>query len=386
MRYKLLGLTIILLVATPSFVSGQGPKMSPIIVKTGKPIPSVVKSGEPFKITYQATYTDAVLIIEDQMRFDSLILVADNGKTGSANPATGEVEVVNLVISEKVREGSDETGFVNVQDFTYTFMIINERKGNDKIPSFNFIWVRKKAGMTAAEAKERGQLKEFPTREVGISYVTSIVRSPTVDIRDGTRFDNFKVMASRASMTAYGTVGLTSLIALITIVRFYRRPGVIKIDSESNTVDESVPQISAPKLSLRKVRRNFVQGLKEVKQESASAENDPSVNAKTGRKLYSLVRSLLLAELSEDSVNVSDSSTPKQIGETLRKLTEKQKRALGSRHKTLLEMAERLQVQYQTVESGDRFSGIDAEADRLNQMSACLKRSWWKWRKNRHAR
>ena len=229
--------------------------MSPIIVKTGKPVPSTVRSGEPFTITYQVEYTDMVVIIEEQMRMDSLILVADDkSKLKTENSVTGDVEVLGLVVGKKFRDGSEELGFVNIQDFTYTFMIINEQKGNYKIPSFNFVWVEKEAGTTLADTKEKKELQEFPTKEVGISYVTSVVRPPPVDVRDMTRFDTFGILASRLLKTAYIIIILAFLGVLISLIRFFRSPKALDMDKnkagetgEEIIFDRVVPPLSSPK-------------------------------------------------------------------------------------------------------------------------------------------
>lgn len=372
MRYKLLGLAVVLLISTPSVVSAQ--KMSPIIVKTGKPVPSVVRSGEPFKITYQVTYTDAVLIIEEQMRLNSLTLVKadekNKPKSALAEPETSniEAEVVDLVIEEKVRDGSYEMGFLNVQDFTYTFVVINEQKGNYKIPSFNFVWVEKEAGATVAEAKDREELKEFSTKEVGISYVTSIVRPPTVDIRDAARFYNFETLAGRALFLAYGTIGLASLLALITVARFYRQPKDQKADGGKDAVEninEDVVDAAMPVLSLRKARKRFLLGLKTLESELMFAgANEETANVAVS-KLYQLVRPFILGELSGGTVRVSDAHTPKEMCEYLAGLNGKQSKQLGRKYAAILELVYRSKNYYESMESDGRFADPEKEVSEL---------------------
>lgn len=70
MRYKLLFCVFVLLIATP--VVAQ--EFSPIVVETGKPTPSVVKTGEPFRVTYRAKFFDTVVISEEQMQPDNIVL------------------------------------------------------------------------------------------------------------------------------------------------------------------------------------------------------------------------------------------------------------------------------------------------------------------------
>src|SRR3989344_1475378 len=157
MRYKLLVCVFVLLIATPVLAQ----EFSPIIIETGKPVPSVVRSGEPFKVTYRAKFLDTVLIYEEQMQPDSLALE--------------KIEVISLEIDKNpLRRQEDESlGFVNVWDFTYTFRIIQPEKGEYKIIPFNFVWVSKKAGVTIEETKEKEKLNEFLTEEGGVSYITS---------------------------------------------------------------------------------------------------------------------------------------------------------------------------------------------------------------------
>src|SRR3989344_1897140 len=129
MRYKFLWGVFVLLIATPVLAQ----EFSPIVIKTGKPTPSVVKSGEPFKIIYRAEFFDTVLISEDQMQPESLALE--------------KIEVIGLEIDKNPfdRPKNDTLGFVNVWDFTYTFRIIQPEKDLYKVPSFNFIWVEKRS-------------------------------------------------------------------------------------------------------------------------------------------------------------------------------------------------------------------------------------------------
>ena len=168
MRYKLFFCVFVLLIATPVLAQ----EFSPIVVETGKPIPSVVKSGEPFKITYRVKFLDTVLIYEEQMQPDSLTFE--------------KVEVIGLEVDKNLleRPENDSLGFVTVWDFIYTFRIIQPEKGEYKIPPFNFVWAEKRAGVTVEETKGKEEPKELPTEEVGVSYVSSVIEPPQLDIRD----------------------------------------------------------------------------------------------------------------------------------------------------------------------------------------------------------
>src|SRR3989344_2981659 len=195
MRYKFLWGVFVLLIATPVLAQ----EFSPIIIETGKPTPSIVKSGEPFKITYRAKFFDTVLIYEDQMQPESLALE--------------KIEAIALVIEPKERQYDDTLGFVNVWDFTYTFRIIQPEKGIYKIPSFNFIWVEKKAGVTVEETKDKEKPMEMPTEEVGIGYVSvvrpadKVVKPPPLDIRDEQKFASPIADGVVLRQWAYGVMG-----------------------------------------------------------------------------------------------------------------------------------------------------------------------------------
>ena len=373
MTYKLIGLAFVFLISTPFGAFAQ--KMSPIIVETGKPIPSVVKSGESFAVNYRATYTDAVLIIEDQMQLNSLALLVEDGgqKPKSAVPEVINVqaEVVSLAIGEKIRDGNDGTGYINVQDFTYTFLIINERKGSYKLPSFNFIWARKGAGTTVAEVKDIGELQEFPTKEVGIVYVTSVVRPPTVNVRDGIQFDNFETMAIRANQIAYGTIGLMFLSALVVLFRFYRQPKSQKTDEgndASETVVEEVTNTATPSISLKKARKRFFQRLNALEKEFASLDENKETRDLAAARLYQLVRPFILAELSEGSVRVFDAQTPKEICKYLIGLSDKQKKQLGRRYGVVLALVLKSDSYYESLESGNCLISPKTEIGQLRSI------------------
>jgi len=361
-------------------------KMSPIIVKTGKPVPSTVRSGEPFTITYQVEYTDMVVIIEEQMRMDSLILVADDkSKLKTENSVTGDVEVLGLVIGKKFRDGSEELGFVNIQDFTYTFMIINEQKGNYKIPSFNFVWVEKEAGTTLADTKEKKELQEFPTKEVGISYVTSVVRPPPVDVRDMTRFDTFGILASRLLKTAYIIIILAFLGVLISLIRFFRSPKALDMDKNKagETGEEIIFDRVVPTLSSRKARKKFLKELKLLETEVGSAVIDNESTKELTRKLYSLTRPLLLAELAEERiVEFPDADTPKEMHERLQNLSSKQRKQLGrKKYNTILELSRKAADYYyenakmSPIKEVDTLKSLVENIDLRNKIRSFINKS-----------
>lgn len=351
MRYKLLGLVAVLLISTPPAIFSQ--QMSPIIVETGPPVPSVVKSGEPFRITYKVKYTDAVVVLEDYMRLDSLALVAPESeeKPDAKNVSAAKAEVLNVEIGEVVRDGSDEKGFINVQNFIYTFIIIGDH-GEYKVPSFDFVWVEKEAGATVAEVKEARELQKFPTDEAGVVYVSTIVRPPTPFIREGIRFDSLAVFAQRAPMLAYGVIMFFSAIAFVVVVRFFRQPAVPESETAADDIGTEDPPAAyegTPVLPARKARRKFLRELKMLERKV----NTSSFSGKeTVENLYSLVRTLILSELAQGPVRAYDSDSPSRICKQLESFSDKQKKQLGRKYGVSIELAGRLKNYYENIESG----------------------------------
>ena len=323
MRYKLLFCAFILLVATPAIAQ----EFSPIVIETGKPTPSVVKSGEPFKITYRAKFFDTVLIYEEQMQPDSLAL--------------DKIEVTGLEIA-KERVSNDTLGFVNVWDFTYTFRIIQPEKGVYKIPSFNFIWVEKKAGVTVEETREKEKLKEMATDEVGIGYVSSIVKPPPLDIRDEIVFISPIADGVVLRRWAYAILGIASLLVVIIVFRFARqsRVGQSREAGPETVVETTEDEIvnAEPILSPQQARKKFLRELKKPQEESG---------LDLVEKLRFLVRSLLLAELQG---TIRDSMSENQIYAKLNGLDAKQKKQVGSKYAVMIDLARRLKSYQEDID------------------------------------
>ena len=372
MRYKLLVCAFILLIATP--VLGQ--EFSPITVDTGKPTPSVVKSGEPFKITYRAEFFDTVLIYEDQMNFEGLTLVEEKEKPGSEISETVNVEVVGLKIGPKKRKYNDSLGFVNVQDFTYTFRIINVKKGVYKIPSFNFVWVEKRAGVTAEETKDKEKPREMPTKEVGIGYVSSVkpadkpVKPPPLDIRDEINFVSPIADGFVWRRWAYGVIGIASLLAMIIVFRFARysrarQSREAERESGTETPENEVVVNMESILSPKQARKKFLRELNKLQGENV---------LDLMKKIRSLVRALLLAELRG---TIRDSMSENEIYAKLRGLDNKHRKQIGRKYAVMLELARRLRGYQEDIDLGKYSSNaVDVnwrEAVELSEAVSGLK-------------
>lgn len=338
MRYKFLLCALVLLIATPA----QTQEFSPIVVETGKPTPSVVRSGESFKITYRAKFFDTVLIYEEQMVPDSLVLE--------------KVEVIGLeVVKERV--SNDTLGYVNVWDFTYTFRIIQPEKGIYKIPLFNFIWVEKKAGVTVEETKNKEKPREMPTEEVGVGYVSTVnpankaVKPPPLDIRDEIIFVNPLPAGYQLRRWAYGVMGGAFLIFMLVIFRFYRDSKIRQSQETGQEVgaeigeDEDIVKVE-PILSAKPARSKFLRDLKKLRAES---------RLDLMKKIRPLVRSLLLAEFRG---TIRDSMSENEIYSKLNGLDIKKKKEIGSKYEVMLDFARKLKGYQEDIDL-DKYS-LDA--------------------------
>ncbi len=350
MRYKLLLCALVLLIATP--VAAQ--EFSHLIVETGKPTPSVVRTGESFKITYRVRFVGTVVISEENMQPDNIHL--DN------------IEVVGLEVKKREPYPDDSLGIINVWDFTYTFRIIQPDKGVKKIPSFNFIWVEKKAGVTVEETKDKEKPREMPTDEVGVNYVSSIVKPPPLDIRDEISFVLPVASGTVLRRWAYGVIGVSFLLFAVVLTWFARLSKsrqVREVDREYETETaeaDTVTENREPILSPRQARKKFLRELKELRCDS---------QLDFVKKVRPLIRTLLLAELPgvlRSSMSAND------IYAKLNGLDDKQKKRIGFKYAIMLELAQRLKDYQEDVDlERGKFIPPFKEGGKLREMVSGLK-------------
>lgn len=366
MRYKLLLGAFVLLIATPVLAQ----KFSPIVVETGKPTPSIVRSGEPFVITYRAKFFDTVLILEEQMNLNSLTLVEEKRESKQENPETVSVEVVNFKIGPKTREYDDSLGFVNVWDFTYTFRIIHARKGVYKVPLFNFFWVEKKAGVTIEEAKAKETWREMPTEEVGIGYISSVkpadkaVKPPPLDIRDEINFVSPIADGVVLRRWAYGVIGIAILLTMIIIFRFAKYSKTKQsqeVDQEAINTESEVVVNTEPILSPKQARKRFLQELEKLQVESG---------LDLTKSLRFLVRSLLLAELHGI---IRSSMTEREIYTKLCNLDLGQKKRLPPNYEVFMNLSLRLKIYQEDIDLGECHPNSVEELVELREIVSDLK-------------
>lgn len=360
MRYKLLRCVFVLLIATPVLAT----EFSPIVVKTGKPTPSVLRTGEPFQITYRAEFFDTVLIKEEDMQPGSLALE--------------KIEVISLQVNKNPFERSENysLGFVNVWEFTYTFRIIQPEKDVYKIPSFNFIWVEKKAGVTADEAKEKEKPREMPTDEVGVGYVSSVrpadkpVKPPPLDIRDEQKFVSPIADGAVLRKWAYGVIGTASLLTMIIIFRFARyskirqSPESSKDEAGAETMESEVMVNMEPILLPKQARKKFLKDLKKLQNEAQS----PTLELE--KKIRLSVRLLLLSEL-QGMIRASMSEN--EIYAKLNGLEPKHKNQVGSKYAVMMDLSRRMRTYQEDIDSGKCFLDPGIEIAELRAMVYGLK-------------
>lgn len=345
MRYRLLTFASILILTTSPPVLGQ--ETSPIIIKTGKPAPSVVKSGEPFKVAYRAEYVDSVLIVEEQMQPQNI----------SIDP----FEAINLEVVALPDQNDEKLGVVHMREFIYTFMIIKPEKETRVIPEFDFVWVEKKAGTTETVARDTNELRKISTDEIEIGYVMSIPeklpdsKTPTIDVRDDMNFSLPKWKGSEIRRSGYWVIGLSSVLFLIILGLFLRNPSAKKHGQKSGKNDPLVAEDEvAPTIQIGKTRKNFLREAKALENSFRQVDDQFDLEdvQRFEKDLHALVSSFILTELSVGPVRVSASQTPKQIYDYLLNLSPEQKKKIGVRYKVILSLAERAKYYYEDIQSG----------------------------------
>src|SRR3989338_3559045 len=146
MRYKLVGLVLVLLLATPVYSQEELP---PIGIDLLLPVPTVVKTAEPFTVSYRVRYLDLTAWKKEIILFTEKLTVEE--LQGWASP----FKVLAVELKELVYRDGEYW-----QDIKITLMIVDKERGAKKVPKFILGWAKKEAG------KEEGELKpEIPSLE-----------------------------------------------------------------------------------------------------------------------------------------------------------------------------------------------------------------------------
>ena len=175
----------------------------------------------------------------------------------------------------------------------------------------------------------------MPTEEVGVSYVSSIVKPPPLDIRDEINFVSPVASGMVLRRWAYGVMGTSSLLVVFVLLRFFKRSKAsesqeLEHESGAETSEEDVVGNREPILSPKQARRKFLRELHKLRAES---------RLDLMKKIRSHVRSLLLAELQG---TIRNSMSENEIYAKLSGLDVKQVKQIGSKYVAMLDLARRL--------------------------------------------
>lgn len=334
MRYKLMLAVMVLLIGTPVF----GQEFSPIVIHTGQPTPSVVRSGEPLKVVYRVEYFDTVVINEDQIQPENI----------KVDP----FEAIKLEVVALPDSGSDELGIVHNKEFVYTLRIIKPEKGEVKIPAFNFYWAEKVAGTTETDAKDTGEMKEMLTDEVGVRYVYSPVKPPNLNIRDEIKFPFFAWSGSKLRNWGYGSIAVSFGLTLLLFIAWMwlGSSKSKKLKDKKSGVGQSAELLADEELFIpaKKARKKILRELKNL----LNTKNYEIESYKTiENNVHNILRIYVLAELSETPIDVLRSDTPKEMLKRLTSLEGKSREELGLKFDYLVDIISRLDSYYDNIQS-----------------------------------
>ncbi len=136
-RRAAIGAAILLLLAR----SGVGQEPPPLTVETLKPVPTVVKSGEPFLQAYRVRFPDLIgegrelIVLEDRMAPENV----------TVNP----FEAISVDVVKR------RVGDEHIWDFAYTLRLVNPTKETYLVPSLSFFWLIRDLGETIEDAEVR---------------------------------------------------------------------------------------------------------------------------------------------------------------------------------------------------------------------------------------
>lgn len=244
MRYKIAGLILVLLIATPVYSQEK----SYIVVETPNTTePTVVKTGEVFTQEYIVRFIDLTELGEE-------VVIQEDGLNSGV---LGSFDVLGFHINK----GTDNTKeyLEHIWHLTYTLRLVSSKKGTYKIPAITIPWVLKQIGQDVADPSLKVNT-DFKTQEVFVSYVTTITADPYLDIRDGFNFGSF----NRTAWIYRGASWLFVLIPFMWLAVLARRQyasdpaqqhEMVKIDTNADTAIEPVNATSGKK-ALRNLRRS----------------------------------------------------------------------------------------------------------------------------------
>ena len=292
MRYKLTGLILILLIATPLYAQSV-----PITVDTFPPMPTLVKTGELFTVSYRVRYLDLTRWNKEIVLFSEEIDV---------QRLQGQVDSFKVMSVDR-REPIYKNGEY-WQDFLVVFRIIDKEKGPKKLPKIQFNWAIKEAGKSGDLQTE----KPVESREVYVNYFSTIAPDPYLDIRDGLKLGDYSGQAWLFRFVVPGIFLTFSFVWLFLLVRMLRKSSQAKtiarpLDLSSENEDFGPYLIDRETLSLRQARKNLVKTIRKAKDGLSGFE--PQELLAIEGEIYNSILNLLMAAVPE--LNPGD--TPKEI-------------------------------------------------------------------------
>ena len=350
MRRAAIGAAILLLLAR----IGVGQEPPPLTVETLKPVPTVVKSGEPFLQVYRVRFPDLIgegrelIVLEDRMAPENV----------TVNP----FEAISVDVVKR------RVGDEHIWDFAYTLRLLSPTKGTHLVPSISFFWLLRDLGATIEES----EVRLINTDEVYVSYVTTVTDDLVIDIRDAVELGSFTTRATVMKAIAWTVAPLPLVVWLVMLVRLMRRPklagpGLVKKEDDLEGLQPASVQLSAGQ-----ARRQLRRHLKVLGAFNHQHAQDGQAWLAMERNLVIAFKDFLWAELPE--LNPGD--TPRDIKGYIERRVEE-----GSRKDALMTLASRMVVYQSGLEKGipSPVEDVGLEASLLDQSLTQLRRPLRMW-------
>lgn len=350
MKKTILLLTILLLINRVATAQ----EVSPLIVETLDPEPTLVKTADIFSQNYLVTHYcitgrgEKVEIRKNRMEPNNI----------SFAPFT----TVKLQVDKLPKSG-------NVCSWRYTYFlqivdkekIVNKNKESDvAIPPITFYWIVKQAGIPEEDLK----VFEQQTEKRFVTYHSTIPDSVAfLDIRENIELGDFK----KNAFIFRGVAVLFTLAALAIITFIVKRFVSRKVAAAAKTdtqEEKTVVQEESPvRLSRRAARKQLMEKLKAIKVPDGGIGVVTKFYAKT---FYEVVRPLLMAEIPE----LTWSFTPTEIRDHIQKMPG------GARKEILLQLADRLCVYQECLDAPQTSLDFVKEIVLLTDLFKSLRWIW----------
>ncbi|HUZ92801.1 MAG TPA: hypothetical protein VNG29_02260 [Candidatus Paceibacterota bacterium] len=298
-------------------------EVSPFAVDTLLPTPTVVKTAEPFTITYRVRYLDLantgkeIVVLRNQM----------------SDAAFAPFEVVKIDASDKRKNGGEYEW-----NFKYTLRIIGLKKGDLRVPKIPFYWAIRTVGSNPSDAAN-ADVKTFETEAVPIMYVTTLTKKTPLYVRDAMQFGNAEREA-RLLKAASGTIVLALFAGFLFFLRrFVRRMRGGATGKSKDASDDSI-MIERDDVSFR----NELRALTKLTRNPAEGDEWRRMIEK---RIFDLMRSLIMLEVPK----ARRSHTPRELAACVGSAALK-----GKRKEVLAAITARLAVMEVRMDSGESVS------------------------------